>query len=128
MAYGSDCGSYGDRADSSATVSVTYLQAVAVPMPNPAASSANVSPLRRYGRTSRACCPGPSLRHGEPICAVAADDPGGVSEGLARQRQRGRVEKHPEPLGDRCGSWSIASSTSTAAALRAVRWAKGTRR
>ena len=28
-------------------VSVTYRQAVAVPTPNPAASSANVSPLRR---------------------------------------------------------------------------------
>jgi hypothetical protein len=32
---------------SRATVSFTYLQAVVVPTPNPAASSANVSPLRR---------------------------------------------------------------------------------
>ena len=40
-----------------------------------------------------------------------ADDPGGVCEGLAGQRQRGRVEKHLKPLGGRCGSWSIASST-----------------
>ena len=39
--------SFGDRAASGAVVSVTYLQAVAVLMPNPAASSANVSPLRR---------------------------------------------------------------------------------
>jgi hypothetical protein len=30
-----------------ATVSFTYLQAVVVPTANPAASSANVSPLRR---------------------------------------------------------------------------------
>jgi hypothetical protein len=43
--------------------------------------------------------------------AVAADDSGGVIEGLAGQRQCGRVEKHLEPLGGRCGSWSIASST-----------------
>ena len=39
--------SFGARAASSATVSFTYLQAVVVPTPNPAASSANVSPLRR---------------------------------------------------------------------------------
>jgi hypothetical protein len=39
--------SLGDRAASKAMVSVTYGQAVAVPMPNPAASSAKVSPLRR---------------------------------------------------------------------------------
>jgi hypothetical protein len=36
-----------ERAASKATVSVTYRQAVAVPTPNPAASSANVSPLCR---------------------------------------------------------------------------------
>ena len=30
--------------------------------------------------------------------AVAADDPGDVGEGLGRQRQRGRVEKHGSPL------------------------------
>ena len=35
----------------------------------PGASSANVSPLRRYASTSRACCPAPSLRQHEPICA-----------------------------------------------------------
>ena len=41
--------SFGARAAGSAVVWVTYRQAVAVavPMPNPAASSANVSPLRR---------------------------------------------------------------------------------
>ena len=33
-----------------------------------AARSANVSPLRRYASTSRACRPGSSLREGEPIC------------------------------------------------------------
>jgi hypothetical protein len=44
----------GGRAASSATVSVTYLQAVAVPTPNPAASSANVSPFRRQASTSSA--------------------------------------------------------------------------
>jgi len=31
---------------------------------------------------------------------VAADDPGGVGEGLARQRQRGRVEQHRSPLAE----------------------------
>jgi len=39
--------SLGARAASRAAVSVTYRQAVAVPTPNTAASSANVSPLRR---------------------------------------------------------------------------------
>jgi hypothetical protein len=39
--------SFGARADSSATVSLTYRQAVAVLTANPAARSANVSPLRR---------------------------------------------------------------------------------
>jgi len=42
---------------------------------------------------------------------VAADDPGAVGEGLARQRQRGRGRTASKPLGGRCGSWSIASST-----------------
>jgi len=28
------------------------------------------------------------------------DDPGGVIKGLAGQRQRGRAEKHLEPLGN----------------------------
>ena len=32
-------------------------------------------------------------------------------QGLARQRKRGRVENHLKPLGRRCRSWSIASST-----------------
>ena len=45
--------SLGARAASRATVSVTYDQAVAVPTPNPAATSANGSPLRRCARTSR---------------------------------------------------------------------------
>jgi hypothetical protein len=39
--------SFGARAASSSTVSFTYLKAVVVPTPNPTASSANVSPLRR---------------------------------------------------------------------------------
>jgi hypothetical protein len=39
--------SYGERAASKATVSVTYRPAVAVPTPDRAASSAYVSPLRR---------------------------------------------------------------------------------
>jgi hypothetical protein len=39
--------SFGARAASSATVSFTYRHAVAVLTPNPAASSVNVSPLRR---------------------------------------------------------------------------------
>jgi hypothetical protein len=38
------------------------------PTPNPAASSAKVSPLRRWASTSRACRPGFSLRQHEPIC------------------------------------------------------------
>ena len=44
--------SFGERAASKATVWVAYRQAVAVPTPNPAASSAKVSPLRRRTRTS----------------------------------------------------------------------------
>jgi hypothetical protein len=40
---------------------------VAVPTPNPAARLANVSPLRRQARTRRACCPGFSFRHSEPV-------------------------------------------------------------
>ena len=59
--------SLGARAASSATVSFTYRQAVAVPTPNPAARLANVSPLRRQARTRRACCPGFSFRHSEPV-------------------------------------------------------------
>ena len=39
--------SFGARAASSRTVSAAYRQAVAVLTPNPAARSANVSPLRR---------------------------------------------------------------------------------
>jgi hypothetical protein len=67
--------SFGARAASSATVSVTYRHAVAVPTPNPAATYANGSPLRRWTRTRtktrtrRACWPGFSLRHSEPIAA-----------------------------------------------------------
>jgi hypothetical protein len=38
---------FGARAASSRTVSAAYRQAVAVLTPNPAARSANVSPLRR---------------------------------------------------------------------------------
>jgi len=61
--------SRGERAAISRTVSVTYRQAVAVPTPNPAASWARVSPLRRCARTSRACRPGFSLRQHDPIAA-----------------------------------------------------------
>ena len=39
--------SFGARPASRATVSFTYRQAVEIPTSNPAASSANVSPLRR---------------------------------------------------------------------------------
>jgi hypothetical protein len=39
--------SFGARAASKATVSPTYRQAVVMPTPDPAASPANVSPLRR---------------------------------------------------------------------------------
>ena len=39
--------SFGARAASSATVSFTYRHAVVVPTSNPAATSVNVSPLRR---------------------------------------------------------------------------------
>ena len=46
LACASAARSLGERAASSPTVSVTYRQAVAVPIPNPAARSANVSPLR----------------------------------------------------------------------------------
>ena len=59
----------GARAASRETVSFTYLQAVAVPTSNPATSSVNVSPLRRWTSTSRACRPGFSFRQGEPIAA-----------------------------------------------------------
>ena len=59
--------SFGARAASRATVSCTYLQAVVVPTSNPAARSANVSPLRRCARTSRACWPGFSFRQHDPI-------------------------------------------------------------
>jgi hypothetical protein len=55
---------------------------VAMPTPNPAASSANVSPLRRYASTSRACRPGVQLAPGRPDPpAVTPDNPGGVAEG-----------------------------------------------
>jgi hypothetical protein len=40
---------------------------VAAPTPNPAATLANVSPLRRQARTRKACCPGFSFRRSEPI-------------------------------------------------------------
>lgn len=36
-------------------------------LPNPAATSANVSPLRRWTRTGMACCPGLSRRQSDPI-------------------------------------------------------------
>jgi hypothetical protein len=47
--------SFGERAASRLTVSVTYHQAVAVPTPNPAAGSSNVSPLRRRPGPVAAC-------------------------------------------------------------------------
>ena len=41
------------------------------------------------------------MRHGEPTRAsVTADDTGGLGEGMRRQRQRSRVEKHQSPLAD----------------------------
>jgi acetylornithine deacetylase/succinyl-diaminopimelate desuccinylase-like protein len=58
------------------------------PMPNPAASSANVSPLRRWAGTSRACWAGPVCARGADLLAVAQDDLGGEGEGPALQRQR----------------------------------------
>jgi hypothetical protein len=42
---------------------------------------------------------------------VPADDPGGEGEGLARQRQRGTVEKHGKPLASDEEIVVIASST-----------------
>jgi hypothetical protein len=60
----------------------------------------------------RACPSGVELAPARPdLLAVTADDPSGIIQGLAGQRQRGRVEQHLEPLGGRCRSWSIASST-----------------
>jgi hypothetical protein len=59
--------SFGARAASSAAVWFTCLRAVAVPAPDPAASPANVSPLRRQAKTSRACCPGFSFRRADPV-------------------------------------------------------------
>ena len=59
--------SFGARAASRATTSSTYRQAVVVLTPNPAAISANVSPLRRQASTRRACCPGASSRLRDPI-------------------------------------------------------------
>jgi hypothetical protein len=50
LASRSACRSLGDLAASSATVLVTYLQAVPVPAPNPAAVPANVSPLAQAGQ------------------------------------------------------------------------------
>ena len=44
---GPPCAASAPGAASSATVSSTYRQAVAVPTPNPAARLANVSPLHR---------------------------------------------------------------------------------
>ena len=88
--------SFGARAASSAVVSLTYLQAVAVLIPNPAASSANV--FAQVGQDQQ----GPPARvqlaprRAGPL-AVAPDDPGGVIQGLAGQRQRGRIEKHGSP-------------------------------
>gem|GEM_PF-5665661 len=54
--------SVGERADSSMTVSSTYRQAVVADTPNPALISANVSSLRRWTSTGRACRPGLSRR------------------------------------------------------------------
>jgi hypothetical protein len=93
------CRSLGARAASSATVSVTYRPAVAVPTSITAASCANGSPLRRWTRTGRALRPGVRLPSQRPDRGpVPADDPGDEGQRLARQRQRGTVEKQLEPL------------------------------
>jgi hypothetical protein len=54
-------------AASSPGASLTYRQAVAVPMPNPAATCANVSPFVRCTSTSSACRPASSFCHTDPI-------------------------------------------------------------
>ena len=62
--------------------------------------------------SSEACgCVKPGRQHGRaaPVSPLAGtrsarlwqqDDPGGVSEGLARQQQHGRAEKHQSPSAD----------------------------
>jgi hypothetical protein len=92
--------SFGARAARSSTVSFTYRQAVAVLTPNPAAISANVSPLRRQARTSRACCLGFSFQGRPDRGPVAADDARHAIEGLGGKRQRGTVESTEAPGGD----------------------------
>ena len=59
----------GARAASSPHRLCQYRPAVAVPIPNPAARSANVSPLRREAGTSSACWAGFRFRPGDPIRA-----------------------------------------------------------
>ena len=56
--------SFGARAASSSTVSPTYRQAVVVPIPNPAASSANVSPNKQVSLDHQGLPAGVQLRQG----------------------------------------------------------------
>jgi hypothetical protein len=90
--------SLGARAASSATVSSTYRQAVAVPTLNPAARLVNVSPNKQVDQDQVGLLPGvqlPPQRAGPD--PVAADDPGREVQGLTRGRQRRTVEKHGSP-------------------------------
>ncbi len=82
-----------DGAPGNAAVLATYRQVAAVLMPNPAASSAIVSPVRRQARTSRACPAGVELASGsaDPL-PVPLDDTCGVIKGLAGQWQPGRTK------------------------------------
>ena len=65
----------------------------AVPTPNSAGRLA----IAQVGQHQQRLWPGPSFRQGEPICLRWRRRAGGVGEGLAGQRQRGRVERHLKP-------------------------------
>jgi hypothetical protein len=70
-----------------------YRQAVVLPTPNPAASSANDSPFAQAGQHEQGLLPGVQLPPARPDrLQMPPDEPGCVAKGLAVQRQRGTVE------------------------------------
>jgi hypothetical protein len=61
-------GLFGERAASLPTVSVTYLQAVVVPIPSPRRQLGERLALAQVGQHQQHLLGGVSLRQAEPIC------------------------------------------------------------
>jgi hypothetical protein len=84
---------------------MTYLVAVAVAKGRQLGDSLALAQVRQHEQGLLARVELALARADHP--ASPPDDPGDECEGLAGQRQYGRVESIGAPRG-RCGSWSIA--------------------